>query len=73
MYKDFDDCAEKIKYYLEKEEKRQSIAQKGYEWFHHSFNYRHFWRDFLEAVAIKDYQQINLIGESGLPSQYRIG
>jgi len=53
-YDDFDDCANKIIYYLENEEERVRIANTGYQWFYSNFNYKYFWSKFLKTVVNKD-------------------
>ncbi len=72
-YTDFDDCIDKIIYYLNNPAEREAIAQRGHQWFHETFNYQKFWISLLVAIANKDHHQVNLIGESMLPAKYQIG
>ncbi len=72
-YTDFDDCIDKIIYYLNNPAEREAIAQRGHQWFHKTFNYQKFWISLLVAIANKDHHQVNLIGESVLPAKYQIG
>jgi len=51
-YKSIDECVDKVKYYLENEEKREKIAQTGYEACHD----RHKYSDRLKTI-IEDYKQ----------------
>ncbi|MFZ2642487.1 MAG: glycosyltransferase [Verrucomicrobiia bacterium] len=50
-YEGFEDCANKILYYLAHEGERLRIAQAGWRWFHQTFNYKKFWCDSLQAMV----------------------
>jgi glycosyltransferase involved in cell wall biosynthesis len=50
-YNDFADCLRKIIYYLKHEDERLHIANKGYKWFHQTFNYKKFWSEFLKVAV----------------------
>jgi hypothetical protein len=51
MYKDYDDCLEKILYYLKNEDERESIAAAGNNWFNQYFSYKSFWSKTLIHVV----------------------
>lgn len=53
-YDDFEDCWEKIVYYMGHEDERTAIAEAGHDWFHSTFSYKKFWSQFLRAAIIGD-------------------
>jgi Flp pilus assembly protein TadD/predicted O-methyltransferase YrrM len=53
-YDDFEDCLEKMVYYLGHEDERRAIAEAAYHWFHSTFGYQKFWSKFLRAAIIGD-------------------
>jgi tetratricopeptide (TPR) repeat protein len=50
-YENFEDCANKIVYYIKHEGEREKIAEKGYQWFKQTFNYKNFWSKFLKSAV----------------------
>jgi len=53
-YDGVEDCISKIVYYLEREEEREAIAERGYRWFHQTYNYKVFWSEVLRSIITKD-------------------
>jgi len=49
-YDSFEDCAEKIKYYISNEKEREKISRNGYEWFHGTFSYKRFWSQVISSI-----------------------
>lgn len=50
-YDSFEDCLQKIIYYVEHPEEGQKIATAGYDWFCKTFDYKKFWSQFLKVVT----------------------
>jgi hypothetical protein len=50
-YDNFDDCIEKIKYYLAHTEERDAIRHAGCAWFRSSFDCYGYWKTALEAIV----------------------
>lgn len=53
-YDSFQQCLDKIIYYINHESERQRIATTGYQWFHSNFDYKKFWSQFLKAAVVGD-------------------
>ena len=53
-YENLEDCFNKIVYFLKHEDERMRIAERGYQWFHATFDYKRFWAEFLRAAINGD-------------------
>lgn len=49
-YTSFEDCVEKILYYLKHEDQRIAMANKGFEWYNENFNFKKFWKECFYAI-----------------------
>ncbi|MDJ0765548.1 MAG: glycosyltransferase [Myxococcota bacterium] len=47
----FEDCLRKILYYLEHEDERRAVADKGQEWFMSTFDYKKYWSRVLNHIV----------------------
>ncbi|UBF29687.1 glycosyltransferase [Kovacikia minuta CCNUW1] len=65
-YDSFEDCLNKIVYYVQHDDEREKIANAGYQWFHQTYNYRKFWSEFLLSIRQGDTETINRIGQPPL-------
>lgn len=57
-YDSFEDCLEKVLYYHFHPEEAEVVARRGYSWFNKIFNYKKFWKTFLESAVRGDRMPI---------------
>ena len=58
-YKDFDDCLNKIIYYLDHEEEREQFSASSHEWCIQSYDSAKFWQKFFKNIQEGDYNFYN--------------
>jgi hypothetical protein len=51
LYEDWEDCLEKITWYVEHEEERRRVAAAGHRWFREHFDYKRYWSRVLTVAA----------------------
>ena len=68
-----EDCADKIHYYLENEAERNQIADRGYDWFHSTFDYKKFWSATLPSILKQqDFPSPSWL-KAATPSPFGVG